>query len=120
MGLIGGIARTAVIAGTATAVSNNVSRRQANRWAQQDQAAAPQYAAPSPYAAAPQYAQPQYAPPPPPQYAPPQPPYAQPAPPPAPAPDDVYAQLRKLGELKDAGILTEEEFTAKKAKLLGI
>ena len=50
-GLIRGIARTAVVAGTATAVSNRVSRRQANRWAQQDQ---------SDYAQ-PQYAQPQYA-----------------------------------------------------------
>jgi hypothetical protein len=94
MGLIGGIARTAVIAGTATAVSNNVSRRQANRWAQQDQAA---------YAPAPQ--QPQYA----------------PAPQPVAVPqEDVYDQLRKLGELKDAGILTEDEFAAKKAQLLGI
>lgn len=100
MGLIGGIARTAVIAGTATAVSNNVSRRQANRWAQQDQAARP----PAPYAQQPQYAQP--APPPPAVVPPPQ--------------DDVYDQLRKLGELKDAGILTEDEFSAKKAQLLGI
>jgi hypothetical protein len=98
MGLIGGIARTAVIAGTATAVSNNVSRRQANRWAEQDQAAQPP----------PTYAQPQYAPPP---------------PPPAPAAastDDVYEQIRKLSELKDAGILTDEEFAAKKAQLLGL
>jgi hypothetical protein len=100
MGLIGGIARTAVIAGTATAVSNNVSRRQANRWAQQDQAAYP----PAPYAQQPQYAQ----------AAPPQA---------AAAPqgqDDVYEQLRKLGELKDAGVLTDEEFASKKAQLLGI
>jgi Short C-terminal domain len=112
MGLIGGIARTAVIAGTATAVSNRVSRRQAARWSQEDQSAAP----PPP----PQYAQPapQYAAPPP-QYAPPPPQYAAPPPPAAPA-DDVYAQLRKLAELKDAGILTEEEFTSKKAQLLGL
>jgi hypothetical protein len=95
MGLIGGIARTAVIAGTATAVSNRVSRRQANRWAQEDQAA---------YAPQPQYAQPA---PPPPTQAPPQ-------------EDDVYVQLRKLGELKEAGILTDEEFAAKKAQLLGL
>ena len=98
MGLIGGIARTAVIAGTATAVSNNVSRRQANRWAEKDQAAQPP----------PAYAQPQYAPPP---------------PPPAPAAagtEDVYEQIRKLGELKSAGILTDEEFAAKKAQLLGL
>jgi hypothetical protein len=90
------MARVAVISGTATAVSNRVSRRQANRWAQEDQAA---------------YAQQ------------PQPQYAQPAPPPptaAPAQDDVYAQLRKLAELKDAGILTDEEFAAKKAQLLGV
>jgi hypothetical protein len=95
MGLIGGIARTAVIAGTATAVSNRVSRRQANRWAQEDQAA---------YAQQPQYAQPS---PPPPTAAPPQ-------------QDDVYVQIRKLAELKDAGILTDEEFSAKKAQLLGV
>ena len=121
MGLIGGMARTAVVAGTATAVSNRVSRRQANRWAQQDQSAyaEPQYA--QPQYAQPQYAQPQYAPP---QYAPQQ--YAQPAPPaPAPAPaaapgtDDMLQQLRELGELKDQGILTEEEFAAQKARILG-
>src|SRR5678815_4225518 len=87
MGLIGGMARTAVVAGTATAVSNRVSRRQANRWAQQDQSAyaEQQYAQPV-------YAQPQYAPP---------PQYAQPAPPaPAPAPassgtEDMLQQLRE-------------------------
>ncbi len=90
MGLIGGMARTAVIAGTATAVGNRVSRRQANRWAEKDQSAyaaspsaQPQYAQPQyaqPQYAQPQYAQPQYAQP---QYAPPQPApvqYAQPAP----------------------------------------
>jgi Short C-terminal domain len=109
MGLIGGMARTAVIAGTATAVSNNVSRRQANRWAEKDQAAASQQQyAPPPQ----QYAQPQYAPPPP-QYAP------QPAPAPAaPAGDDLYVQIKKLAELKDAGILSEAEFTEAKARLL--
>ncbi len=116
MGLIGGIARTAVIAGTATAVSNRVSRRQASRWAQEDQSAQPQYAQP-----APQYAQPappQYAQPAPPQYV--QPQYAQPAPPPpAAAPgDDLYEQIRKLSGLKDAGVLTDQEFAAAKAKLL--
>jgi hypothetical protein len=109
MGLIGGMARTAVVAGTATAVSNRVSRRQANRWAQQDQSAyaEQQYAQPV-------YAQPQYAPP---------PQYAQPAAP-APAPassgtDDMLQQLRELGELKDQGILTEAEFAAQKARILG-
>ena len=101
MGLIGGMARTAVVAGTATAVSNRVSRRQAGRWAAQEQ---------QPYAEQPpqQYVQqPQYAPPPPP-------------PPPAPAPsaNDTLDQLQKLGELKAAGVLTEAEFAAQKAKIL--
>lgn len=93
-GLLRGVARTAVVAGTATAVSNRVSRRQANRWAGQEQA---------------QYAQPQYAEPPP-QYAPP------PAPA-APAPDPIE-QLQRLADLKNQGILTEEEFAAQKAKIL--
>ena len=115
VGLVGGIARTAVIAGTATAVSNRVSRRQANRWAQQDQAAYAQ-AQPAP---PPQYAQPQYAAPPP-QYAAPPPQYAPPPPPAAPPQEDVYAQITKLAQLKNAGVLTEEEFAAKKAQLLGI
>ena len=95
MGLIGGMARTAVVAGTATAVSNRVSRRQAGRWAAQQ----PQYAEPQPQYAAP-----------PPQYAPP--------PPIAPSADDTLDQLQKLGELKAAGILTEAEFAAQKAKIL--
>ena len=119
MGLIGGMARTAVVAGTATAVSNRVSRRQANRWSQKDQAAAynEQYA--QPQYAQPQYAQPQYAPPP--QYGPPQ--YAAPAqyaapPPVAPAAPDMTEQLRQLAQLKSQGILSDEEFTAAKAKLL--
>ncbi len=111
MGLIGGMARTAVVVGTATAVRGRVSRRQQTRWAQEDQAA---YAAQPQAAPPPQYAQPA------PQYAQPAPQYAQPAPPPAAPADDVYAQLRKLAELKDAGILTEEEFASKKAQLLGL
>jgi hypothetical protein len=82
--LLRGVARTAVVAGTATAVSNRVSRRQANRWAEQDyqeaQAAGP----------------------------------AQPA-----GGDDTIAKLKELGELRDSGVLTEEEFAAQKAKLLG-
>ena len=122
MGLIGGMARTAVVAGTATAVSNRVSRRQANRWAQNDQSAyadaqyaQPQYA--QPVYAQPQYAQPQYAPPP--QYAAPAP--AAPAPAPASSgTDDMLHQLRELGELKEQGILTEAEFAAQKARILGI
>ena len=132
MGLIGGMARTAVIAGTATAVGNRVSRRQANRWSKKDQSAyasdpyaQPQYAQPQ-YSAQPQYAQPQYAPQP--QYAQPQyaqPQYVPPAPAPAPAPTpsaapqpDKYEQLRKLGEFHDQGILTDQEFAAQKARIL--
>ncbi len=95
-GLLRGVARTAVVAGTATAVSNRVSRRQANRWAEQDEQ---------------QYAQQQQQ-------------YAQQAPPPTPAPaasgeSDMLAQLKQLGELHDQGVLTDEEFAAQKAKILG-
>lgn len=94
MGLIGGMARTAVVAGTATAVSNRVSRRQANRWsAQQEPAPPPQQ---------------QYQEPPPPAYA----------PPPADDTPDMLDQLQKLGELRAAGVLTEAEFAAQKAKIL--
>jgi hypothetical protein len=104
------MARTAVVAGTATAVSNRVSRRQANRWAARDQSAyAGTYA--EPQYAQPQYAQPQYAPP---QYAPPAP-----APPSAPpAVNDTIEQLRQLAILRDQGILTDDEFAAQKARLL--
>jgi phosphoglycolate phosphatase-like HAD superfamily hydrolase len=93
-GLIRGVARTAVVAGTATAVSNRVSRRQANRWSQQAEADA--------------YEQQQAA-------------YSQQQAPPAAAPsqDDTLAQLKELGELKASGVLTEEEFEAQKAKILG-
>ena len=90
-GLLRGVARTAVIAGTATHVSNNVSRRQSAKWAEQEQQQ-------------PQYAEPQQ------QYAPPPPPAA-------PAADPIE-QLQKLGELKDQGILTEEEFAVQKNKIL--
>ena len=87
MPLLRGVARTAVIAGTATAVSNRVSRRQADKWAAEDQQAYDQ------------------APPPPPQAA--------------PAPEaDPLEQLQKLGELKAAGVLTDAEFEAQKAKIL--
>jgi hypothetical protein len=95
-GLLRGMARTAVVAGTATAVSNRVSRRQAGRWAAQDQA---QYQA--------QYSEP----------APPPPPAA--APPPADDNDRKLDQLKELGELKAQGVLTEEEFAAQKAAILG-
>jgi len=89
-GLLRGVARTAVVAGTATAVSNRVSRRQANRWSQQEEQ---QYAQQAPQ---------QYEPPP-------------PAPPAAP---DPIAQLKELAELHNQGILTDDEFAAQKAKLL--
>jgi Short C-terminal domain len=112
MGLIGGMARTAVVAGTATAVSNRVSRRQANRWAAKDQQAADASDAEA-YRQQQAYEQ-QY----PPQQAPPQQAYA-PPPQAAPAQDDMITQLQKLGELKAAGVLTEEEFAAQKAKILG-
>jgi hypothetical protein len=86
------MARTAAIAGTATAVSNRVSRRQGTRWAEQEQqAAVDAQAAPAP---------------------------AAPAPGPA-GQASVIDQLKELGELKAQGILTEEEFAAQKAKLLG-
>ena len=98
MGLIGGMARTAVVAGTATAVSNRVSRRQANRWAAQQEPEPPP--------------QQQYQAPPPPAYAPP------PPPPPAEDAPDMLDQLQKLGELRTAGVLTEAEFAAQKAKIL--
>ena len=90
-GLLRGMARTAVVAGTATAVSNRVSRRQANRWAEQDYAQEQAY-----------YEQ-----------APPQ--QAAPA---APSTDDKLEQLKQLGELKTAGVLTDAEFEAQKAKIL--
>ena len=87
-GLLRGMARTAVVAGTATSVSNRVSRRQANRWAEQDASAYPQE-----------------------QYA----------PPPAPAAggEDRVQQLKDLAALKEQGVLTEQEFAAEKARILG-
>lgn len=90
-GLLRGMARTAVIAGTATAVSNNVSRRQAGRWQRQadQQQAAAQPAAPPPAAA------------------------------PAGEPD-YMAELQQLAQLRDQGILSDEEFEAKKKQLLRI
>ena len=110
MGLIRGVARTAVVAGTATAVSNRVSRRQANKWSAQEeeQSAQDEQAAKAQAYDEQQAAQQQaYAAPPP-----------QPAAPAAPAQDDMLTQLQKLGELKAAGVLTEEEFAAQKAKIL--
>ena len=125
MGLIGGMARTAVVAGTATAVGNRVSRRQANRWAQKDQSAYaeptavrrnPQYAAAAVRTAAVRAAAVRA--------APVRASRSTPTPAPAPAPassgtDDMLHQLRQLAQLKDQGILTEAEFTAQKARILG-
>ena len=91
-GLLRGVARTAVVAGTATAVSNNVSRRQAGRWAAKEEQQQPQYA------------EPQYAP-----------------PPPEPAGNDMdakIAQLKDLGALKEQGVLTEAEFAVQKDRIL--
>jgi membrane protease subunit (stomatin/prohibitin family) len=89
MPLLRGVARTAVIAGTATAVSNRVSRRQANRWAAEDDSQYQQ-----------QYQEPA------------------PAPAAAPAAADPLEQLKQLGELKASGVLTDAEFEAQKAKIL--
>ena len=87
-GLIRGVARTAVVAGTATAVSNRVSRRQSERWADQDQAAYPEEQAPPAEA----------------------------------APDgggkSRVDQLKDLGELREQGVLNDEEFEAEKARIL--
>jgi hypothetical protein len=97
-GLIRGVARTAVVAGTATAVSNRVSRRQANRWSQQeeDQYARDQYNAQQQAPAAPAAAAA------------------------AAAPErDTASQLKDLADLKAQGVLTDAEFQAQKAKLLG-
>lgn len=80
-GLLRGVARTAAIAGTATAVSNNVSRRQAQRWQQQEAQQAPDQPAPA-------------------------------------ATGPPIEQLKELANLKEQGVLTEEEFAAQKAKLL--
>jgi hypothetical protein len=92
-GLLRGIVRTAAVAGTATAVSNRVSRRQAQRWGEQDAA---YYDEPEPQQ----------------QYVDPAPVAAAPAP-------DMIQQLKDLASLKDQGILTDEEFAAQKAKILG-
>ncbi|MEV7732271.1 MULTISPECIES: SHOCT domain-containing protein [unclassified Streptomyces] len=90
-GLLRGVARTAVVAGTATAVSNRVSRRQQGRWAAQQ---GPQEPAPQP---------------------------APPAAPSAPPPSDMTSkieQLKQLGDLKSQGLLTDAEFEDQKRRLL--
>jgi len=90
MGLVRMAARTAVVAGTATAVSGRVQRRQYEKWEQQDaqQAAQQQAQAPPPAAAPPE--------------------------------DDATAQLQNLAQLHAQGVLTDDEFAAAKAKILGI
>lgn len=110
-GLLRGVARTAVVAGTATAVSGRVQRRQAERFADRDaQIYAERQQAYSQQA----YQQPA---------PPPQQPAPAPQPPPAVAPaggnQATIDQLKELGELKAQGILTDEEFAAQKAKILG-
>jgi hypothetical protein len=107
-GLLRGVARTAVIAGTASAVNGRVQRRQAEKFADRDAAI---YADRN---AAYQQQMESAAPPPPPPQAPPPP-----AAPAAAAGDDVLDQLTKLGALRDSGVLTDEEFAAQKAKILG-
>jgi hypothetical protein len=87
-GLVRGVARTAVVAGTATAVSGRVARRQQSRWAEQQQGAYEEQAPPAPAA-------------------------------PAAAPD-YTAELEKLAKLRDDGVITAEDFEAKKHQLLGI
>jgi Short C-terminal domain len=117
-GLLRGIARTAVVAGTATAVSNRVSRRQAERWAAQDSQYVPARAMPvgPPQGA---YPPPQGAYPPPQAAYPPPPPAPYPPPPTAaPATDATIERLKQLAELKNQGVLTEEEFAAQKARIL--
>lgn len=84
-GLLRGVARTAVIAGTATHVSNNVSRRQAQRWAAEEQPQQVQQVVQAPVSQ-----------------------------------EDQYAELEKLAGLRDQGILTQEEFDAKKRQILGL
>ena len=94
-GFLRGVARTAVVAGTATAVSNRVSRRQAGRWAEQEQAQAQEQQ---------QYAQPVS------------------TAPPTEGQDDMdrrIEQLKQLATLRDQGVLSEPEFDAQKRRLLG-
>jgi putative oligomerization/nucleic acid binding protein len=88
-GLLRGVARTAVIAGTATAARNRVNKRQSERWAEQEAAEGP----------------PQ--------------PMAESQPSAAATQDSTIEQLKELAQLKEQGILTEEEFAVQKAKILG-
>jgi hypothetical protein len=90
MGLLRMAARTAVVAGTATAVSGRVARRQAGKYDEQQEQEEPQYAEPAPAAPA------------------------------APEQDEQTAKLQELAQLNKQGVLTDEEFAAAKAKVLGI
>ena len=92
MGLLRMAARTAVIAGTATAVAGGVRHHQQNKWAAQAEPAPAQYAAPVQYVVAT----------------------------PPPATGDMSEELTQLAALHQQGILTDEEFAAKKAQILGI
>jgi hypothetical protein len=92
MGLLRGVARTAVVAGTATAVSNRVSRRQAGRWASQEQQAPqPQQSSQQPQESSAAGG----------------------------GTGDTIAQLQQLADLKAQGALTDAEFEAQKARVLG-
>jgi hypothetical protein len=87
-GLLRGMARVAVVSGTATAVSNRTSRRQSQRWAAQEQASYAEQQPPPPAAA------------------------------PAANGESRVEQLKSLGELKAQGVLTDAEFEAEKARIL--
>jgi hypothetical protein len=89
-GLVRGVARTAVVAGTATAVSGRVARRQAEKYAEEQPAVPPTPAAPPPPAPA------------------------------APGAEDQVAELQKLAQMQEQGLLTPEEFSAMKAKIIGL
>ncbi|CCK25324.1 hypothetical protein BN159_0945 [Streptomyces davaonensis JCM 4913] len=93
-GLLRGVARTAIVSGTATAVSNRVSRRQRGRWAEQERAQYATTAPPTSYTQQP------------------------PTPPPTPDMTDKIEQLKQLGDLKAQGVLTEAEFEQQKRRVL--
>lgn len=108
-GLLRGIARTAVVAGTATAVSGRVQRRQAERFADRD---AQIYAQREHANEQQTYGQPSYG----------QQTYQAPTSPPSAAEsptDTMIEQLKQLGQLREQGVLTDEEFAAQKARILG-
>ena len=92
-GLLRGMARTAVVAGTASSVAGRVNRRQQKKWAAQDAQEQPQQG----------YGE-----------------QIQPAQGSAGTTDDQISQLERLGELKDKGVLTQAEFDQKKAQILGM